>query len=326
MFYQMIGAANNFVNPLRSQFNLGPHGNYADVASGRMLHKVVQLLPYNRIGLIDFLCKSIDCCSSFVAEMSVPLVSEFDFHHDKLRVECEFLSENTFFYIKCGMRCSQCGRISAISGPAGDTLFTKISGCFGVLILVFSKLNPDHFIEFLKSVEVDSLKLSNEQFLDDKRKNILMYCVSKTRSFYMVADCVRKQDYLNELLYQKNCDSETCFVLACKHNNFGLVKGLLQKYHYDWLRDGFDAIFALCENGNMLIFKHLLSTLKGDNVKMKLDSMRGSRGESILMITTFNTKIMETFLNFLIEEKLFYRLLYEKDAMAGSCLFWAAAF
>ena len=142
----------------------------------------------------------------------------------------------------------------------------------------------------------------------------------------MVADWAHKQGYLNELLSHRNCDGETCFVLACKCDNFGLVKELLQKYQYDWVTDGFNAIQALCKNGNVLIFKHLLSTLKGDNVKMKLDSMRDSEGESILMITTFNVKMMETFLNFLLEEKLFDTLLYEKDALGFSCVFQAAAF
>ena len=205
-----------------------------------------------------------------------------------------------------------------------EDLLTQIDGSFEIFRIALSMLNPDQFIEFLTSVGVDSLKLSDEQFLDDKRKNILMYCVSKTRSFYMVADWALKQGYLDELLSQRNCDGETCFVLACKHDNFGLVKGLLQKYYYDWLRDGFNAIWALCKNGSILIFKHLLNTLKDDNVKMKLDSMRGPKGENILMITTFNTKFMETFLNFLIEEKIFDLLLHEKDALGFSCLFWAA--
>ena len=207
-----------------------------------------------------------------------------------------------------------------------EKLFTKSNGSFEIFRIVLSKLNPDHFTEFLKYVGVNSLKLSDEQFLDDNRNNILMYCARRTTYFCIVADWAHKQDCLDEMLYQRNCDGETCFVLACKCDNFQLVKGLLQKYQYDWLRDGFKAISALCENGNILIFKHLLSTLKGENVKMKLDSMRGSSGENILMRTTQNTKMMETFLNFLIEEKLFDLLLYEKDAMGRSCLFWASSF
>ena len=206
-----------------------------------------------------------------------------------------------------------------------EKVLTKSNGSFGIFTIALSKLNPDHFTELLTSVGVDSLKLSDEQFLDDYRSNILMYCVHRTTHFCIVADWALKQDCLDEMLSQRNCHGYTCFTPACKFDNFGLVKELLQKYHYDWLRDGFNAILALVGNGNMLIFKHLLSTLKGDNVKMKLDSMRGSRGENILMRTTFNTKMMETFLNFLIEEKLFDILLYEKDARGFSCLFWAVA-
>ena len=141
----------------------------------------------------------------------------------------------------------------------------------------------------------------------------------------MVADWALEQGCLDEMLSQRNCYGDTCFILACKQDNFGLVKVLLQKYHYDWLRDGYKTISALCEYGNMLIFKHLLSTLKGENVKMKLNSMRGSSGGNILM-RTFNTKMMETFLNFLIEEKLFDILLYEKDAKGRSCLYWAVLY
>ena len=207
-----------------------------------------------------------------------------------------------------------------------EKLFTNFHGVFLLLTIAIIKLNPDQFTEFLKSVGVDSLKLSDEQFLDDDNKNILMYCVVRTTHFCIVADWALKQDCLDEMLSQRNCDGETCFVLACKIDNFVLVKVLLQKYHYDWLRDGFDAILALCKNGNMLIFKHLLTTLKGDNDKMKLHSMRGFESVNILMITTQNTKMMETFLNFLIEEKLFDILLYEKDAMGLSCLCWAALF
>ena len=153
-----------------------------------------------------------------------------------------------------------------------------------------------------------------------------MYCATRTTHFCIVADWALKQNDLEDLLSQRNCDGETCFVLACEYNNFELVKMLLQKYHYDWLRDGYKAIVVLSRNGNILIFKHLLSTLKGENVKMKLDSMRCSSGENILMITTQNTKMMETFLNFSKEEKLFHRLLYEKDALNCGCLSWAAAF
>ena len=206
-----------------------------------------------------------------------------------------------------------------------EKVLTKSDGSFWLILLALSKLNPDQFIEFLTSFGVDSLKLSDEQFLDDNRNNILMYCVGRTTHFCIVADWALKQNCLDEMLSHRNCHGYTCFTAACKHDNFELVKELLQKYHYNWLRDGFNAIFALCKNGNLLIFKHLLLTLKGDNVKMKLNSMRGSRGENILMITTQNTKVMETFLNFLIEENLFHRLLYEKDALNRSCLSWVAA-
>ena len=204
-----------------------------------------------------------------------------------------------------------------------EKLFTKSKGSFWLFRIALSKLNPDQFTELLTYVGFDSLKLTDEQFLEDYRNNILMYCAYKATHFCIVADWALKQDCLDEMLSHRNCYGYTCFVLACMHDSFELVKVLLQKYHYDWLRDGFNAISVLCENGNTLIFKHLLRTLKGDNVKMKLDSMRGSRGENILIITTFNTKFMETFLNFLIEEKLFDILLYEKDAMGCSCLFWA---
>ena len=207
-----------------------------------------------------------------------------------------------------------------------EKVLTKSDGSFWLILLALSKLNADEFTELLTSVGVDSLKLSDEQFLDDNRNNILMCCVLRTTHFCIVADWALKQNCLDEMLCHRNCDGVTCFVLACMRDNFELVKVLLQKYHYDWLRDGFNAILALCENGNMLIFKHLLRTLKGDNVKMKLDSIRDSDGMTILMITTQNTKMMDFFLNFLIEEKLFDIMLYEKDALGFTCFFWAAFF
>ena len=110
------------------------------------------------------------------------------------------------------------------------------------------------------------------------------------------------------------------------HDNFVLVKKLLLRYRYDWLGDGLNAIFALCKNGNILIFKHLLSALKGENIKTKLDSMRGSDGENILMTTTFNTKMMDTFIKFSMKEKFVDTIWYEKDASGRSCLFWAASY
>ena len=207
-----------------------------------------------------------------------------------------------------------------------EDVLTKFNGYFLLFSFASYKLNPDQFTEFLTSIGVDSLKLSDEQFLDDNRNNILMHCVNKITHFCIVADWALKQNDLEDLLSQRNCDGETCFILACAFDNFELVKILLQKYHYDWLRDGFNALQALCKNGNILIFKHLLSTLKGENVKMKLDSMRRSSGKNILMTITQNTKIMETFLKFLMEEKLFQIMLYEKDVWVRSCLFWAAAF
>ena len=317
-----------------SQFNLEALEYNNKSIFGGMLQNNFQFVPFlNRIKLFDFSCKFIDEFymefGKFISIISKPFIRE-DEQSLELRRRLETLGKNPFF-MKLDIACTvlnaeEFRQFLDQQAISSDTLFTKIDGSFEIIKVLLSNLNWDELSEFLKSVGVDSLKLSNEQFLDDKKNNILMYCVSKTRSFYVIADCVRKQDYLDELLSQRNCDGETCFVLACKYDNFGLVKMLLQKYQYNWLRDGFNAILALCKNGNILIFKHLLLTLKGDNVKMMLDSMRGSSGENILMITTQSTKMMETFLNFLIEEKLFDILLYQKDASGLSCLFWAASF
>ena len=352
-FLQSLKADQRFFNPIMNlsadrhssvlkNFNLDPKLARAYTHMFRNAPLLIRLKDKSEV--FDLLCKCVDAEFSTAAEFreSVFPVEELPFPEIEqllldslqylllpiLKLGTDTMGPFLFKSISASyfLNAEQFWQFLERQAITLEKVLTKANGSFWFIIFALSKLHPDQFTKLLKSVGVDSLKLSNEQFLDDKKNNILMYCVSKTRSFYVIADCVRKQDYLEELLSQRNCDGETCFVLACKHDNFGLVKMLLQKYQYNWLRDGFNAILALCKNGNILIFKHLLSTLKGDNVKMKLNSMRGSKGENILMITTLNTKMMETFLNFLIEEKLFNILLYEKDALGCSCLFWAAEF
>ena len=329
--YQLIGFLISFAFSSGFQFNPETLAYFGELMFGGMIQNGFQFMPCNRFEFVDSSCKFMDEVFMKLFELSAPFFPElFIREHKQILEFCgkfETIRKNPFF-MKFNMACyvlnaEEFRQFLDQLAISSDTLFAKIDGSFLIFKAALFKLNPDEFSEFLKSVGVDSLKLSHEQFLDDDRNNILMYCVSKTRRFYMVADWAHKQGYLDELLSQRNCDGETCFVLACKHDNFGLVKMLLQNYQYDWLRDGFNAILALCKNGNILIFKHLLCTLKGENVKMMLDSMRGSEGESILMITTFNAKMMETFLNFSMEENFFDRMLYEKDALGHSCFFWA---
>ena len=340
LLHPLMDFSTNRLTSLFAGFNLDTHeasSNQFTRKIGQFDCNVIPSLPWNRFELLDIVSKLIDNEFSNVAQLiaqNLPKNEDFD---KEVFLELRQLTETPYFqcirdldpflgksviasYL---LNAEEFWHFLKKQAITSQKLLTKIDGSFGIMEFAISKLNPGQFTKFLKSIGVDSLKLSDEQFLDNERNNILMHCVARTTHFCIVAEWVLEQDYLEELLYQENCYGDTCFVLACMYDNFVLVKKLLERYHYDWLRDGFKAIFALCKNGDMLIFKHLLKTLKGENIKTKLDSMRGSKGENILMITTSNTRMMEIFLNFSIEEKFIDTILYEKDALGRSCLFWA---
>ena len=212
MVHQLLTLAISFVNPSRSQFN---HANFVRLATGGIQYNdLFQFLPFNRIEFVDFVCELIDGGFPNAAEPFGPIYSELGTHCNKFFQEVSQSTEIPNYFIRIISENQLVKKIYVAftllnseeirqfldqQSISSKTLFTKIGGFFLVLAVLFSNFNPDQFIEFLKSVGVDSLKMSEEQFLDDERNNILMYCVSKTRSFYMVAERALKQGYLDEL-------------------------------------------------------------------------------------------------------------------------------
>ena len=304
-----------------------------------MKNYVTTSVPFSKVQFIDMVLKILHGDFSSFTMLSTPYIRKFDQPYRKLLSKLIRELENFEEYQVLKKADPLALRVSLTSfvltadqfwlflqkqALTLDKLLIKIKGSFELFKIIFPRLSPDQFREIMTFAGMDSVKLSDKQFLDDHKNNILMYCVRKTTNFCIVAEFALKQDCLDEMLSQRNRLDQTCFTLACKFDNFGLVKVLLQKYCYNWLRDGYEAILTICRSNNMLIFKYLLGTLKGDSAKTKLDSIRGSQGDSVLMMTTSNTKMMETLLKFARGGQFFNEILHERDALGSSCLFWAA--
>ena len=166
--YQWLGFAINFLFSSGCQFNPETLGYYGTLMFGGVIQNGVQFIPCNRFEFVDSCCKFMDEVFMKLFELFLPFFPEhFIREYEQILEFCqkfEIIRKNPFF-MKFNMACNilnaeEFRQFLDQQAISLDTLFTKIDGSFKTIKVALSKLNRDEFSEFLKSVGVDSLKLS----------------------------------------------------------------------------------------------------------------------------------------------------------------------
>ena len=202
-----------------------------------------------------------------------------------------------------------------------DILFNMADGEFTCISAAISELSAKGFDKLMELVSKHSIKFSDH--LDEKQKNILMYCTVSFEHFKVLAE--RAQNDLENLLSQTDRSGKNCFFHACLDDNIKVVKLLLEMYHYDWSEDGFTILSNLIHYKMSQIFTYLFETLIKKEITLNSEILQNpGTGENILMLSSSDPKMMKIVLEFARKKNILEEILCQRDHSGRSCLMHAA--